>query len=148
LSFEKSVFIRPYPWLNLRVLPHKPLGEAQQKNIFASRSKLHLPTEAELKAELLRELKNLRPSDAARTGAARRPQPHCLGVVRRSTRVPPMAQTRTAPKPIIAKNRALKILQRRVSLILFRHQHAGPFNSKLGICVCWKWKIVTLLDRI
>lgn len=37
------------------------LGEAQQKKIFTSRYKLHLPTETELKAELLRELKNLRP---------------------------------------------------------------------------------------
>jgi hypothetical protein len=32
------------------------LGEAQQKKIFASRYKLHLPTEAELRAELKREL--------------------------------------------------------------------------------------------
>ena len=35
------------------------LGEAQAKKIFASRYKLHLPTEAELKAELLREVKCL-----------------------------------------------------------------------------------------
>ena len=35
------------------------LGEAQAKTIFASRYKLHLPTEAELRAELLREVKSL-----------------------------------------------------------------------------------------
>jgi RecB family endonuclease NucS len=37
------------------------LGEDQQKKIFTSRYKLHLPTEAELKAEIRRELKLLRP---------------------------------------------------------------------------------------
>jgi len=37
------------------------LGEDRQKKIFASRYKLHLPSEAELKAELLRELKRLSP---------------------------------------------------------------------------------------
>jgi predicted nuclease of restriction endonuclease-like (RecB) superfamily len=35
------------------------LGEDQQKKIFASRYKLHLPTEAELKAEIRRELRAL-----------------------------------------------------------------------------------------
>ena len=35
------------------------LGPDQQKKIFASRYKLHLPTEAELKAELRRELRQL-----------------------------------------------------------------------------------------
>ena len=35
------------------------LGEAQQKKIFASRYKLHLPSEAELKSELKRELRCL-----------------------------------------------------------------------------------------
>ncbi|MFA4874409.1 MAG: PDDEXK nuclease domain-containing protein [bacterium] len=35
------------------------LGRDQQKTIFASRYKLHLPTEAELKAEIRRELKAL-----------------------------------------------------------------------------------------
>lgn len=35
------------------------LGEDQQQRIFASRYKLHLPTEAELKAEIQRELKSL-----------------------------------------------------------------------------------------
>jgi len=33
------------------------LGPDQQQKIFASRHKLHLPTEAELKTELQRELK-------------------------------------------------------------------------------------------
>jgi hypothetical protein len=33
------------------------LGPEQEKKIFASRYKLHLPTEAELKAEIRRELK-------------------------------------------------------------------------------------------
>jgi predicted nuclease of restriction endonuclease-like (RecB) superfamily len=36
------------------------LGPEQEKKIFASRYKLHLPTEAELKAEIRRELKELR----------------------------------------------------------------------------------------
>lgn len=36
------------------------LGPEQEKTIFASRYKLHLPTEAELKAEIRRELKILR----------------------------------------------------------------------------------------
>jgi hypothetical protein len=36
------------------------LGPDQGRKIFASRYKLHLPTEAELKAELLRELKELK----------------------------------------------------------------------------------------
>jgi predicted nuclease of restriction endonuclease-like (RecB) superfamily len=35
------------------------LGEEQKKQIFTSRYKLHLPTEAELKAEIQRELKSL-----------------------------------------------------------------------------------------
>ena len=33
------------------------LGDEQQKKIFASRYKFHLPTEAALKAEVRRELK-------------------------------------------------------------------------------------------
>ncbi|HUK41838.1 MAG TPA: hypothetical protein VLX11_12355, partial [Candidatus Acidoferrales bacterium] len=46
-------------------LPESPrlvetLGPEQEKKIFASRYKLHLPTEAELKAEIRRELKELR----------------------------------------------------------------------------------------
>lgn len=36
------------------------LGPDQRKNIFASRYKLHLPSEAELKAEIRRELKELK----------------------------------------------------------------------------------------
>jgi predicted nuclease of restriction endonuclease-like (RecB) superfamily len=36
------------------------LGEEQQKKIFTSRYKLHLPSEAELRAEIRRELKQLR----------------------------------------------------------------------------------------
>jgi hypothetical protein len=35
------------------------LGEDQKKQIFTSRYKLYLPTEAELKAEIQRELKSL-----------------------------------------------------------------------------------------
>ncbi|HEX9048580.1 MAG TPA: PDDEXK nuclease domain-containing protein [Verrucomicrobiae bacterium] len=42
------------------------LGEDQQLKIFASRYKLHLPSEAELKAELLRELKRISPAAAKR----------------------------------------------------------------------------------
>lgn len=40
------------------------LGPDQQKKIFASRYKLHLPTEAELKAEIRRELRFLRKEGA------------------------------------------------------------------------------------
>jgi predicted nuclease of restriction endonuclease-like (RecB) superfamily len=47
------------------------LGEEQQKKIFASRYKLHLPSEAELKAELLRELKSIGPAAAARPNNAK-----------------------------------------------------------------------------
>jgi hypothetical protein len=39
------------------------LGPEQEKTIFASRYKLHLPTEAELKAEIRRELRELRHGD-------------------------------------------------------------------------------------
>lgn len=35
------------------------LGDEQEKKIFASRYKLHLPSESELKAEVRRELKQL-----------------------------------------------------------------------------------------
>jgi hypothetical protein len=38
------------------------LGEEQKKQIFTSRYKLHLPTEAELKAEIRREMKKLHPT--------------------------------------------------------------------------------------
>jgi hypothetical protein len=39
------------------------LGPDQEKKMFASRYKLHLPTEAELKAEIRRELQVLRKGD-------------------------------------------------------------------------------------
>ena len=42
------------------------LGPEQEKKIFASRYKLLLPSEAELKAELLRELKSIVPASAFR----------------------------------------------------------------------------------
>jgi predicted nuclease of restriction endonuclease-like (RecB) superfamily len=49
------------------------LGEEQQKKIFTSRYKLHLPSEAELKAELLRELKTIEaPSTPQPTVAKKR----------------------------------------------------------------------------
>jgi len=38
------------------------LGPDQQKNIFASRCKLHLPSETELNAEILQELKEIAPA--------------------------------------------------------------------------------------
>jgi len=41
------------------------LGPDQQKTIFASRYKLHVPTEADLKAELQREVRSLRASRTA-----------------------------------------------------------------------------------
>jgi len=44
------------------------LGPEQEKKIFASRYKLHLPTEAELKAEIRRELRMIQSGeDKART---------------------------------------------------------------------------------
>jgi predicted nuclease of restriction endonuclease-like (RecB) superfamily len=52
------------------------LGEEQQKKIFTSRYKLHLPSEAELKAELLRELKSIKPATAACSNKAKKkPKP-------------------------------------------------------------------------
>ena len=42
------------------------LGPEKEKKIFASRYKLLLPSEAELKAELLRELKSIDPAAAFR----------------------------------------------------------------------------------
>jgi len=48
------------------------LGEAQRKKIFASRYKLHLPSEAELKTELLREVKSLRPATSAQPVAPKK----------------------------------------------------------------------------
>lgn len=48
------------------------LGEDQQQRIFASRYQLHLPTEAELKAEIQRELKSLGPEIMEETAPARK----------------------------------------------------------------------------
>jgi len=48
------------------------LSEEQQKKIFTSRYKLHLPSEAELKAELLRELKNIGPAAADHSNKAKK----------------------------------------------------------------------------
>jgi hypothetical protein len=45
------------------------LGADQRKTIFASRYKLHLPSEAELRAELRREVRAL--SAPAKVGAAK-----------------------------------------------------------------------------
>jgi len=42
------------------------LGEGQNKRLFASRYKLHLPTEAELRAEIKRELRSLTPTTAGK----------------------------------------------------------------------------------
>ena len=52
------------------------LGEERRQKIFTSRYKLHLPSETELKEELLRELKNLAPATRPRRQpAARRARP-------------------------------------------------------------------------
>ena len=48
------------------------LGPEKEKKIFASRYKLLLPSEAELKAELLRELKSIGPAAAARPDQAKK----------------------------------------------------------------------------
>ena len=48
------------------------LGPEKGKKIFASRYKLILPSEAELKAELLRELKSIGPAAAARPDQAKK----------------------------------------------------------------------------
>jgi predicted nuclease of restriction endonuclease-like (RecB) superfamily len=48
------------------------LGEDQKKQIFTSRYKLHLPTEAELKAEIQRELKSLGAEVMEATAPARK----------------------------------------------------------------------------
>lgn len=44
------------------------LGPEQEQKIFASRYKLHLPTEAELKAELRREVRQLSGANASSSG--------------------------------------------------------------------------------
>jgi predicted nuclease of restriction endonuclease-like (RecB) superfamily len=52
------------------------LGEEQQKKIFTSRYKLHLPSEAELKVELLPELKSIKPATTACPNKAiKKPKP-------------------------------------------------------------------------
>jgi hypothetical protein len=48
------------------------LGPEKEKRIFASRYKLLLPSEADLKAELLRELKSIGPAAAARPDQAKK----------------------------------------------------------------------------
>ena len=48
------------------------LGEDRQKKIFASRYKLHLPSETALKAELLRGLKSIAPATAAPSKKAKK----------------------------------------------------------------------------
>jgi len=48
------------------------LGEEQKKQIFSSRYKLHLPTEAELKAEIRRELRMLSAGGTRRTSPKRK----------------------------------------------------------------------------
>ena len=66
---------------HLRPLPEKSsillgLGPEKEKKIFGSRYKLLLPSEAELKAELLRELKSIGPAAAARPDQAKqKPNP-------------------------------------------------------------------------
>jgi predicted nuclease of restriction endonuclease-like (RecB) superfamily len=50
------------------------LGPDQQQRIFASRYKLHLPTEAELRAELKRELRELAPDIRAASDKTRTPR--------------------------------------------------------------------------
>ncbi len=47
------------------------LGEEQQRKIFTSRYKLHLPSESELKTELLRELKSIAPTTSTRSNRAK-----------------------------------------------------------------------------
>jgi hypothetical protein len=42
------------------------LGPHQQRKIFTSRYKLHLPTEKELKSEMRRELKEIRHENSSR----------------------------------------------------------------------------------
>ena len=45
------------------------LGEQQERNIFASRYQLHLPTEQELESELRREIRYLSVSETVRVPA-------------------------------------------------------------------------------
>lgn len=48
------------------------LGEQQERNIFASRYQLHLPTEQQLQQELKRELRQLLPAPAAKATTAKK----------------------------------------------------------------------------
>ncbi len=48
------------------------LGEQQERNIFASRYQLHLPTEQQLQQELRRELRQLLPAPAAKAAPAKK----------------------------------------------------------------------------
>ena len=48
------------------------LGPEKEKKVFASRYKLLLPSEAELRAELLREPKSIGPAAAARPDQAKK----------------------------------------------------------------------------
>lgn len=48
------------------------LGEQQERNIFASRYQLHLPTEAQLQQELKRELRQLLPAPAVKAAPAKK----------------------------------------------------------------------------
>jgi predicted nuclease of restriction endonuclease-like (RecB) superfamily len=48
------------------------LGEQQERNIFASRYQLHLPTEQQLQKELRRELRQLLPAPAAKAVTAKK----------------------------------------------------------------------------
>lgn len=49
------------------------LGEQQERNIFTSRYQLYLPTEAELRSELQRELRQLSPTVDSELSGKRKP---------------------------------------------------------------------------
>jgi hypothetical protein len=49
------------------------LGEQQERNIFTSRYQLYLPTEAELRSELQRELRQLSPTVDSELSRKRKP---------------------------------------------------------------------------
>lgn len=48
------------------------LGEQQERNIFASRYQLYLPTVEELQQELVRERRQIVPAESAKPAAKRR----------------------------------------------------------------------------
>ncbi|MCW8206795.1 DUF1016 domain-containing protein [Verminephrobacter aporrectodeae subsp. tuberculatae] len=52
------------------------LGEQQERNIFASRYQLHLPTEKQLQQELQRELRQLLPAPGTAPGVAKNSKSH------------------------------------------------------------------------